>query len=62
MAEHDVMPRLVQFAGRNLQARRIDAPAIAEIEETAGFVDGEEVFDAVAQALGNIAGIIAKGF
>ena len=61
MAEHDVVARLVQLAGRELQAGRIDGPAIAEVQETAGLVDGEEIFDAIAQALGDVAGIIAEG-
>ena len=60
MTEHDVVTRLVQFAGRQLQAGRIDGPAITEIEEAAGLVDGEEVLDAIAQALGDVAGIVAE--
>ena len=60
MAEHDVVPRLVQFGRRQLEAGRVDAPAIAEIEETSGFVEREDVFDAVGQALGDIAGVIRE--
>ena len=37
--QHDVMTGLVQFAQWQFQARRIDAPAVTEIQESSGFVD-----------------------
>jgi hypothetical protein len=52
--------RLVQFAGRQLQPGRVDAPAIAEIEEAPSFVERKDILHAVADARGDIAGIIAK--
>ena len=55
VAEHHMVTRLVQFAGRQFEAGRVDAPAVAEIQETSGFVEREEIFDAVAQPLGDIA-------
>ena len=60
MAEHDVVPRLVQLGRRQLQAGRVDAPAIAEGEETSGFVQREDIFHAVGQALGDVAGVIRE--
>ena len=60
VAEHDVVTRLVQFARRQFEAGRVDAPAIAEIQETPGFVEREDVFHPVADALGDIAGIVAR--
>src|SRR5215470_13444928 len=48
VAEHDIVARLVQLAGRQFQPGRVDAPAIAEIEEAPGLVDGEDGLHPVA--------------
>ena len=60
MAQHDVMSGLVQFGRRQLEAGRVDAPSVTEIEETSGFVEREDVLDAVGQTLGDIAGVIRE--
>ena len=60
--ERNVMAGLVQLRCRQLEAGRVDAPAIAEIHEAPDLVHGEDVLDAIGQTLGNVGGVIGKGF
>ncbi len=60
VAEHAVVSRLVQARARQLQARRVDAHAVADLDEGAELIDGEDVLDAVGQALRDIAGVVGK--
>ena len=60
--QHHMVTGLVQLAQWQFQARRIDAPAVTKIEESSGFVEGEDVLDAVAQALGDVARVIPERF
>ena len=58
--QRDVVADLVQLRRRQFEAGRVDAPAVAEIHEASGFVDREDILDAVAQALRHIAGVIRE--
>src|SRR6516165_8389130 len=60
MAQHDVVTCLVQFTRRQLETGRIDPPAIAEVEKTSGFVKREEIFDALAQPLRHVTGVVGE--
>jgi hypothetical protein len=55
-----MVTRLIQLAGRQFQPGRVDAPAVAEIEKAPGFVEREEILDAIAQPLGDLAGIFGE--
>ena len=48
-AEHRVVPRLVEAARRQLQPGRVDADAVAQLDERAELVDREDVLDAIGQ-------------
>ena len=58
--QHDMMTRLVQLARGQLEAGRVDAPAVAEIEKTSGFVERKNIFDAVAQPFGDVTCVIRE--
>ncbi len=40
----------------------MDAPAVADLDEGAELVDGEDVLDAVGQARGDVTGVVGEGF
>ena len=54
------MADLIDFLLRQVKARRIDARAKAGLNKPRAFIDGEDVLDAIADALGDIAGVIGK--
>ena len=51
MRQRDVVADLIHLGHRQLQAGRVDPRSIAEIHEPSGFIDREEGFDAITQAL-----------
>src|SRR5205085_6601858 len=51
-----------QFCGRQFEPGSVDAPAIAEVDEPAGFIEREKGFYAVAQTLRHGARVIAERF
>ena len=60
--QHDVVAAWFSSRVRQFEAGRVDAPAIAEIQEPSGLVEREDRLDAIGQALRDIAGIIAECF
>src|SRR5205085_1788942 len=62
VTERDIMMDLVQRRRRQFKTGGVDTPAITEVHEPADFVDGEERLDAIAQAFGDIAGVIRERF
>ena len=56
----DVVTDLVQFRRRQIEPGGVDVPSIAKIHEPSGFVDREEIPDAVAQALRHVTCVISK--
>jgi hypothetical protein len=62
VSQRDVVTDLVQLRLGQLEARRVGATSMAEVNEPGAFVDREKVFHAVAQALRDIGCIIRKGF
>ena len=60
VAEHGVVPRLVEPPRRQLQPGRVDADAVAELDERAELVDREDVLHAIGQPLGDVAGVVGE--
>ncbi len=60
MGQRDIMTYLVQFGLRQFEAWGVDAGAITEIHESSAFVDCEDRFDAIAQAIRDVACVIAE--
>src|SRR6059058_6081798 len=62
MAQCDVMTDLVQFCHRQFEARRVNAPSIAEVHESSSFVEREDIPDAIAYPLRHVPCVMRKGF
>lgn len=61
MRERDMVAGLVELRGWQLEAGRIDAPAIAKIHEAPHPVYGEDVPHAIGPALRDTRGIVREG-
>jgi hypothetical protein len=57
-----MMSRLVETKSSELEARRVYAPAITDLDERAKLVDGEDVFDPVCESRCDVAGIVSESF
>src|SRR5437762_3283690 len=58
--QRDVVTDLVQLCQRQFETRGVNAPSIAEVHEPSGFVEGEDIPDAIAETLCNVPGVIRE--
>lgn len=73
VCEHRMVPHLVQLAIRELERRREEHPMglaatdvglhalVPVVGERAGFIEGEDVLDAIVQLLGDVPGVLGEG-
>ncbi len=62
VAQHGVVPKLVEQPGRQLQPRRMDAIVVAQLHEGVELVRREDVLHAVRQPLGHVARVGRERF
>ena len=62
MAQHCVMPSLVETARRQLQPGGMDTNAVSKFNESSEFVDRKEMLHPIREMSSNVACIIAEGF